>query len=66
MSKVKITDFLMTMGNICKKNYDDCSGCPFNFVNEEYGVGCARDFLEKEEIAEKIKRIVIKQMKGAE
>ncbi len=63
--KVKITDFLGTMSNICRKN-DNCKSCPFYFVNEEHRKGCGLDFLHDEEIARKVKNIVLKQMKGAE
>lgn len=27
--KVKITDFLMTMGKICDEHSNSCFGCPF-------------------------------------
>lgn len=66
MSKVKITDFLVTMSNICRTHYDGCKDCPFDFVDEEHRRGCALDFLNDEEIARKVKNIVLKQMKGAE
>lgn len=62
--KIKITDFLVTMGNICKTNYDGCKNCPLDFVNEEHRRGCAKDFLYDEQISEKVKRIVIERMKG--
>lgn len=62
--KIKITDFLVTMSNICRTNYDGCKDCPFDFVDEEHRKGCALDFLYDEQIAEKVKRIVLEQMKG--
>lgn len=61
--KVKITDFLVTMGNICHER-KECNGCIFDFVDEEHRAGCARDFLYDEQIAEKVRRIVLEQMKG--
>ena len=62
--KVKITDFLMTMSNICIESDDCCKNCPLDFVDEEHRKGCAIDFLYDEQIAEKVKRIVLRKMKG--
>ena len=61
--RVKITDFLITIGNICNTNSNNCKDCPFNFINEEHRKVCAIDFLKDKDIAEKVKRIVLKQMK---
>lgn len=61
--KVKITDFLVTIGNICNGR-KECNGCVFDFVDEEHRVGCARDFLYDEKISEKVKNIVLEKMKG--
>ena len=63
--KVKITDFLVTIGNICRAS-DKCRDCRFNFVDDVHRKGCALDFLNDEEIAEKVKNIVLKRMKGSE
>lgn len=61
--KVKITDFLVTMGNICNER-TECNDCVFDFVDEEHRAGCARDFLYDEKIAGKVKNIVLEKMKG--
>ena len=60
--KVRITDFLVAMGNICREA-ESCRKCPFNFVDEENRKGCAEGFLYDRKISEKVKDIVLKYMK---
>ena len=60
--KVRITDFLVAMGNICREA-ESCRNCPFDFVDEEHRKGCAIDFLYDRKISEKVKDIALEYMK---
>ena len=63
--KVKITDFLVVMGIICREA-ESCRNCPFDLVDEEHRKGCARDFLYDRKISEKVKDIALEYMKRSD
>ena len=63
--KVRITDFLVAIGNICREA-ESCRNCPFDCVDEANRKGCARDFLYDEKISEKVKDIVLEYMKRSD
>ena len=61
--KVKIRDFLLTMGEICDKHSDKCTNnCPFS-VDDGYFYGCLKDDMSNPKHANMIKDITLKYMK---
>lgn len=60
--KVKITDFLLTIGEICDKHNDNCGNCPFS-VDDGNFHGCLKDDMSNPKHANMIKDITLKYMK---
>ena len=61
--KVKITDFLISMGNICDNHSSNCCNCPFN-VDDGNFYGCLKDDMSNPKHANMIKNITLKYIKG--
>lgn len=59
--KIKITDFLLAMGEICDKHSDSCNCCPL-CVHEEKFNGCLKDDMSNPKHANMIRNIVLKYM----
>lgn len=65
--KIKIDDFLHTLGVICLENCDNCFHCPLSVeppIGGEHFYGCAKDKLEYERCSKHLKKVVLERMKG--
>ena len=61
--KVKITDFLISMGKICDEhNNGICYKCPFNYEGETFH-GCLKDDMSNPKHAKMITKITLKYIK---
>lgn len=60
--RTKITDFLLTMGEICDKHNGICGNCPF-CVDDRSFHGCLKDDMSNPKHAKMIKDITLKYMK---
>lgn len=60
--KVKIIDFLLSIGKICDEHSDSCNNCPL-CVHEEKFNGCFKDDISNPKHAKMIKDITLKYMK---